>query len=56
MLVLIPKMVSVMMEGLTAIGEAAKEFMKKHIGEGKNYISEWTLLLVLEIRQRSQRQ
>ena len=34
-LVLIPKMVSVMMEGLTAIGEAAKEFMKKHIGEGK---------------------
>lgn len=34
-LVLIPKMVSVMMEGLTAVGEAARIFMKKNIGEDK---------------------
>lgn len=32
-LVLLPKMVSVMMEGLSAIGEGAKAFMKKRLGD-----------------------
>jgi PTS system galactitol-specific IIC component len=32
-LVLLPKMVSVMMEGLTAVGTGAQNFMKKKVGE-----------------------
>ncbi|MCD8091208.1 MAG: PTS galactitol transporter subunit IIC [Clostridiales bacterium] len=32
-LVLIPRMVSIMMEGITPIGNAASKFMKKHLGE-----------------------
>ena len=32
-LILIPRMVSIMMEGLTPIGNAASAYMKKHMGE-----------------------
>lgn len=32
-LILIPRMVSIMMEGITPIGNAASAFMKKHMGE-----------------------
>lgn len=32
-LILIPRMVSIMMEGITPIGNAASKFMKKHLGE-----------------------
>lgn len=32
-LILIPRMVSIMMEGITPIGNAANKFMKKHLGE-----------------------
>lgn len=32
-LILIPRMVSIMMEGITPIGNAASAFMKKHVGE-----------------------
>jgi len=32
-LILIPRMVSLMMEGLTPIGNAASDYMKKHLGE-----------------------
>lgn len=34
-LVLLPRMVSVMMEGLSAVGTGAHEFMKKRVGEGR---------------------
>lgn len=32
-LILFPRMVSIMMEGITPIGNAASKFMKKHLGE-----------------------
>ena len=32
-LILVPRMVTVMMEGMTPIGNAASSFMKKHVGE-----------------------
>jgi PTS system galactitol-specific IIC component len=35
-LVLLPRMVSVMMEGLTTVGEGAKTFMKRHLGKDKD--------------------
>lgn len=35
-LVLLPRMVSVMMEGLTTVGEGAKEFMKRRLGKDKD--------------------
>ncbi len=35
-LVLLPRMVSVMMEGLSTVGEGAKEFMKRHLGKNKD--------------------
>lgn len=35
-LVLLPRMVAVMMEGLSTVGEAAKQFMKRHLGKNKD--------------------
>ncbi len=35
-LVLLPKMVSIMMEGLSTIAGAAQEFMRKHVGKDKD--------------------
>lgn len=35
-LVLLPRMVSVMMEGLSTVGEGAKTFMKRHLGKNKD--------------------
>ncbi|WP_027586369.1 PTS transporter subunit IIC [Acidipropionibacterium thoenii] len=35
-LVLLPRMVSVMMEGLSTVGEGAKAFMKRHLGKDKD--------------------
>lgn len=35
-LVLLPKMVSIMMGGLSTIADGAQEFMRKHIGKDKN--------------------
>lgn len=35
-LLLIPRMVAIMMEGLTPIGNAANDFMKKHVSEETN--------------------
>jgi len=37
-LILIPRMVSIMMEGLTSIGNAASGYMKKHMGEDAELI------------------
>jgi len=37
-LILIPRMVSLMMEGLTPIGRAASSYMKKHLGEDAELI------------------
>lgn len=35
-LVLLPRMVSVMMEGLTSVGEGAQAFMKRHLGKDED--------------------